>query len=190
MKSSSQPHWRRTAARRGVVRRSPSVVRGACMPACARASVAQYAAGACVLVCGPAEKRVGSGGNPEEEKGAARVLRDHRGWWERRVWSCIREKAPCACSGAGRTEGSDSSACGVVCATTSLLRDGPVYLVVAAMVRQLPRPGSSTEDPNQENARLLGGRPHALLVVLCRTKADRPRADHGRNISTDPEYRD
>ena len=50
-------------------------------------------------------------------------------------------------------------------------------------------PGSSTEDPNQQIAQLGGGRPHAILVVLCRVKTDRPRADHGRNIETKPECR-
>ena len=54
---------------------------------------------------------------------------------------------------------------------------------------QTPSPGSSIEDPNQENSRLGGSRPHALLVVLCRAKVDRPRADHGRNIETNAEYR-
>ena len=50
-------------------------------------------------------------------------------------------------------------------------------------------PGYSTEDPNQQIARPGGGRPHAILVLLCRVKADRPRADHGWNIETKPEYR-
>ena len=53
----------------------------------------------------------------------------------------------------------------------------------------MPGPGYSTEDPNQQIARPGGGRPHAILVVLCRVKTDRPRADHGRNIETKPEYR-
>ena len=34
--------------------------------------------------------------------------------------------------------------------------------------------GSSTEDPNQQTSELNDVRPHALLVVLCRAKADRP----------------
>ena len=53
----------------------------------------------------------------------------------------------------------------------------------------MPGPGYSTEDPNQQIARPGGGRPHAILVLLCRVKADRPRADHGWNIETKPEYR-
>ena len=61
----------------------------ACVRACARASVAQRAAGACVLVCGRSAMRCKQEGktadreegeNPEEEKGAVRVLRDHHGW--------------------------------------------------------------------------------------------------------------
>ena len=67
------------------------------------------------------------GGNPEQEKGAARVLRGHRGWWERRVRSFVRKKAPCACCGAERTEGSGSGACGAVCAATSFLHEDPAY---------------------------------------------------------------
>ena len=53
----------------------------------------------------------------------------------------------------------------------------------------MPGPGYSTEDPNQQIARPGGGRPHAILVLLCRVKADRPRADHGWNIETKSEYR-
>ena len=56
----------------------------ACVRACARASVAQRAAGACVLVCGRSAMRCKQEGktadreegeNPEEEKGAVRAAR-------------------------------------------------------------------------------------------------------------------
>ena len=117
-------------------RRSPSVVRAR---ACVRARTQawrKYAVGACVLVCERGAMRCKQegkmagreeGGNPEQEKGAARVLRGHRGWWDWRVRECIRKKAPCACCGAERTEGSGSGACGAACAATSSLRDGPVH---------------------------------------------------------------
>ena len=49
----------------------------------------------------PAKKRVGT----LNKKKALRVLRGHRGRWERRVRSCIKRKALCACCGAKRTEG-------------------------------------------------------------------------------------
>ena len=56
----------------------------------------------------------------------------------------------------------------------------------------MPGPGYSTEDPNHQTARPGGGRPHAIWVIFCRVKvvkADRPRADHGRNIETKPGCR-
>ena len=44
-----------------------------------------------------------------------------------------RGKAPCACGGAERTEGSGSGACGVACVATSLVRDDPVYQAVVGV---------------------------------------------------------
>ena len=43
--------------------------------------------------------------------------------------------------------------------------------------------------PKPANCPTGGGRPHAILVLLCRVKTDRPRTDHGWNIETKPEYR-
>ena len=111
-------------------RRSSSVVRvRACSRACARASVACLHAGAAQRAARRKERRPAEkeGGNPEQEKGAARALRGHRGWWERRVRSCIRKKELRVCCVSERTEGSGSGACGVVRAATSFLHGDPVY---------------------------------------------------------------
>ena len=98
-------------------RRSPPVVCArTCVRACVHAqawrnaawrnaSVVQCTAGAWVLVrgCGAmCFKQEGKsagreeGRNPEQEQGAARVLRGHRGWRGRLVRPRIRRKAPCA----------------------------------------------------------------------------------------------
>ena len=59
----------------------------------------------------------------EVRRKALCVLRGNRGRWKRRVRSCLKREAPCACCGAMRIEGSRSGMCGIACATTPFLRN-------------------------------------------------------------------